>query len=125
MKSDEQLARGALRKVWGNSIHIVGSRNAFIDEGLQTVLSAIREARQQPKTDLEKQEQVVQIIYDFARSQQDREHDCFSAPLGAKAFIPGTKPDVSQGNVSVNLSGVREALESIMETFGYEIIHIE
>jgi hypothetical protein len=50
-------------------------------------------------------ENVLQILYQFARSQQDRRHN-------TEIIHPFA--------VSVNLRGVREALRAVLRTFGYE-----
>ncbi len=58
--------------------------------------------------DVEKQEEVVAALWEFAEQQWLR------------------PPDATKTNsVSVNLASVGETLERIMKVFGYEVVSIE
>lgn len=63
------------------------------------------------ETNIEAQEEVVAALWEFARAQQNREHNC-------KCDTPGKE-------VSVNLGAVGEALERIMRAFGYSVASID
>lgn len=60
-------------------------------------------------TDVEKQEEVVVALWEFARAQRDRKPD---AGENAAAYY-------------VNLSAVHEALERIMDIFGLDVVPID
>lgn len=60
-------------------------------------------------TDVEKQEEVVAALWEFARNQRDR------------------KPNAGENHKDyyVNLSAVGDALKRIMATFGFEVVSIQ
>ena len=99
----------------------VGDHLPTVDP-LATCIARLRSATQAFKSgkpddariDVDKQEAIVSALYDFARAQQTREHNCTSAPNDA--------PDKK---VSVNLGAVGEALETVMRVFGYDVASID
>lgn len=60
------------------------------------------------RINVEKQEEVVAALWEFAEAQSLRPHNA-------------TKTN----SVSVNLESVGETLEQIMKVFGYEVVSIE
>lgn len=59
-------------------------------------------------TDLDKQEEIVSALWDFAEMQANRPHNV-------------TKTN----SCSANLEAVGETLERIMRTFGYEVVSVQ
>jgi hypothetical protein len=62
---------------------------------------------------VDKQEDVVIALYEFAHDLETMEHNCTS-------INPETKV-----KTTVNLSAVGTTLEKIMATFGYQVVEIQ
>lgn len=68
---------------------------------------AITERRR--RTNIDKQERVVTLLWNFAHDLQTKPHNCTACKSGT----------------TVNLDAVGDALRGIMDNFGYDVLEVQ
>ena len=89
------LLEAAVSKITVNAKSITAGRDVVL-------------GRRRQRTNVERQEEIVSVLWDFA-------HDLQTLPLES----------TSSNGTKVNIDAVGKALEKIMQTFGYGVVEIQ